>query len=65
MRGSLEDLGRLSRGCEKDVYRVWEGCLKDVGRLSTWCGKAVSRVWEGCLEDVEDCLDCVGWMSRG
>ncbi len=51
----LECVGRLSRGCGKDAWRMWgKGVYRCrmsalcVGRL---CG-GMWRVWQGCLEGV-------------
>ncbi len=52
----MEDVGRLSGGCGKADFRVWEGYLYGGDRLSGWCGvvvwwirEAVWKVWGGCL----------------
>ncbi len=39
--GCLQDLGRLSGGCEEAVWRVKQDCLQGVGRLSRKCVEAL------------------------
>ncbi len=60
---------RLTVGCGKVVWMVWEGCLepaslvwgdcvKGVGRLSGKYGDAVWSVWKAVKKVWGCCLDC-------
>ncbi len=56
-RGCIEGVGRLSGGCRKGVYKMWEGYLEDI----VSCMMGVGRVFGGCGWG---CLEGIGRLSR-